>query len=179
MRTGNCWRAWGGGAGSYFAILVVNAAMAGAHEELGRCFPADGAAEVGALNRESLKGCVHLHGRSQAAVSESLPPPGDGGGVLEGDLGGLADLEFVERADASPDRRLLAPERCEQEAGQRKTYDSGSQARRAAMLTSMSMLRRVRREAGDSEPGRLEWESVVPFGFGCEGFSHGGVLRSI
>ncbi len=83
------------------AVLIVGSAVAGAHEEARLREPADGAAEVGAVDGEDL----------ELVAGEAADPAGDLGGFTVGDRGdgidvvGEAGFAFgivVDRAEGDP-----------------------------------------------------------------------------
>src|SRR5581483_7115 len=83
------------------AVLVVDAAVARAHEEAGLREPPHRAAEVGAVDREHLElPIVDAAHPARRVCRHSVPR--DGEGVLVGREPGLLDGEVVEAAERDP-----------------------------------------------------------------------------
>ncbi len=99
-------------------VLVVDAAVAGAHEEVGARHPPDGAPEVRAVHGERDE--LVLAGAAQPRGGvRGDPRPGQGRRVDEAHVRGLADLEVGELADRAPDDRRRLQERREDEPRRR------------------------------------------------------------
>src|SRR3954462_7795358 len=121
--------------GRYSAVLVIHAAVAGTHEQLGVVQPSNGASQMGAVHRERSELARRFASQPGGRLGRHAGPC-DRRRVLELHLDGPPVLEFGGRANAPPLSRNRFEKRRQQKARdrdadqrRRDTAESDAQAR--------------------------------------------------